>query len=85
MAAMPESHHVTTVTKVSPKIFLGGGYSTQAPADAELGQRLKRLISSMMDPHLMSARAAGIIPTSMLSEVLQPSAALPVMAVAILP
>ncbi len=52
MAATPEPRHVTAVTKVSPKdFFWGGGYSTQAPADAELGPGL---IASVMDPPMMS-------------------------------
>ncbi len=50
-----------------PKGFFLGGYSTQAPADAELGPRLKGLIASMMDLPLMTVRAAGIPVTSALS------------------
>ncbi len=51
--------------------------------------RLKRLIASMMDLPLMSVRAAGIpfmsaLSSSIILEVLAPSAALPVMAVTIL-
>ncbi|MCJ8731372.1 hypothetical protein PDJAM_G00198900 [Pangasius djambal] len=70
MAATPESYHGTAVTSEprhamdamqdSRKNFLGRGYSTQAPADAELGPGLMRLIASVMDPPLMSVRAAGI-------------------------
>ncbi len=66
MATTPEPRHVTAVTKVSPKdfFFFGGGYSTQAPAPAELGPGL---IASVMDPPLMSVRAAGIPTASALA------------------
>ncbi len=104
MAATPESLatsepcHAMAINKISLSVFFfrgggggggGGGYSTQAPANAELGPGLKRLIASVMDLPLMSARAASIPVTSALSspailEVLPLSAALPVMAVAIL-
>ncbi len=43
--------------KFLQKNFFWGGYSTQAPADAEHGPGL---IASVMDPPLMSERAAGI-------------------------
>ncbi len=71
------------VTKVSPKVFFGGGYSTQAPADAELGPGL---IASVMDPPLMSVRAAGIPRASALvvTETVPLTSVLPVMVVTIL-
>ncbi len=83
MAATPEPRHVTAVTKVSPKDFFWEGYNTQAPADAELGPGL---IASVMDPLLMSVRAAGIPRASALAvtETVPLTSVLPVMAVAIL-
>ncbi len=63
--------------------FFGGGYSTQAPVYAELGPGL---IASVMDPPLMSVRAAGIPRASALAvtETVPLTSVLPVMAVAIL-
>ncbi len=60
-----------------------GGYSTQAPADAEFGPGL---IASVMDPPLMSVGAAGIPRASALAvtETVPLTSVLPVMAVAIL-
>ncbi len=86
MAATPEPRHVTAVTKISPKDSFGGGHSTQGPADAELGPGFKRLITCVLDPPLMSVRAADIPVVSSLSSPagIPLSAALPVMAVAIL-
>ncbi|XP_016375597.1 DNA translocase FtsK 1-like [Sinocyclocheilus rhinocerous] len=86
MAATPEPLHVPAVTKISSKDFLAGGYSTQAHANAELGRGLKRLIASVMDPPLMSVRAADIpvVPTLSSPPGIPLSTALPVMAVAIL-
>ncbi len=87
MAAMPRPSHQSLVTPQLPSkfpliIFLGG-YSTQAPADAELGPGL---IASVMNPPLMSVRAAGIPRASALAvtETVPLTSVLPVMAVAIL-
>ncbi|KAI2654776.1 Spermatogenesis-associated protein 21 [Labeo rohita] len=77
---MPDSCHVTALTKISPKEEGGGGYSTKAPADAELGPRLKRPVWRI----LMSTRAAGIPVVSTHSSPVPLSTALPMMAVAIL-
>ncbi len=57
---------MSRLSPVSPKdfFFFGGGYSTQAPAPAELGPGL---IASVMDPPLMSVRAAGIPTASALA------------------
>ncbi len=62
---------------------MGGGYSTQAPVDTELGSGL---IASVMDPPLMSVRAAGIPRASALAvtETVPLTSVLPAMAVAIL-
>ncbi len=83
MLAMPESAHVMPATKISPKEYFWGGYSTKAPADAKLGPGL---IASVMDPPLMSVRAAGIPRASALAvtETVPLTSVLPVMAVAIL-
>ncbi len=67
MATTPEPHHVTAVTKISQIFFFVGGHSTQAPADAELWPGLKRLITCVLDPPLMSVRAADIPVVSSLS------------------
>ncbi len=87
MAATPEPCQVTAVAKIFPiDFFLGGGYSTQGPADAELGPRLKGLIASVMDLPLISVQAAGIPRASALAvtENVPMNSVLPVMAVAIL-
>ncbi len=78
MLAMPESAHVMPATKISPKEYFLGGYSTQAPADAKLGPGL---IASVMDPPLMSVRAAGIPRASALAvtETVPLTSVLPVM------
>ncbi len=93
MPATPESVHVmparqSLLTSCGPPKFsqrniFWGGYSTQAPADAQLGPGL---IASVMDPPLMSVRAAGIPRASALAvtETVPLTSALPVMAVAIL-
>ncbi len=61
----------------------GGGYSTQAPADAKLG---RGLIASVMDPPLLPVRATGIPRASALAvtETVPLNSVIPVMAVAIL-
>ncbi len=67
--------------------FLGGGYSTQAPTEVPLGPRLSRMIASVIDPPLMSVRAADIPGASALAvteTVTVLTSVLPVMAVAIL-
>ncbi len=66
-----------------PKGIFFWGYSTQAPADAKL---VPGLIASVMDPPLMSVRAAGIPRASALAvtETVPLTSVLPVMAVAIL-
>ncbi len=79
-AATPEPCQVTAVAKIFPiDFFWGGGYSTQGPADAELGP-------SVMDLPLISVRAAGIPRASALAvtENVPLNSVLPVMAVAIL-
>ncbi len=83
MPATPEFAHVMLATKISPKEYFLGGYSTQAAADAKLGPGL---IASVMDPPLMLVRAAGIPRASALAvtETVPLTSVLPVMAVAIL-